>query len=89
MRGYLYVADPEGREIPGSRRSLAGVERGTGQFAAIEAELQRTAGDDCTVRYSETERRLRPGDALGLLVFLFVFGSVALGAWQMAGGTVP
>ena len=51
MKGYLYVTDPEGREIAGSRRSLAGVERGTGGFAAIENELKRLAGEDCTVIY--------------------------------------
>jgi hypothetical protein len=32
MKGYLYLTDPEGNEIPGSRRSLANVERGTGGF---------------------------------------------------------
>ena len=53
MRGYLYVADPEGNEIPGSRRSLAGVERGTGGFAAIENELKRLAGENCVVIYRE------------------------------------
>ena len=55
MRGYLYVTDPEGNEIPGSRRSLANVERGSGGFAELENELKRLAGEDCTVRYSETD----------------------------------
>lgn len=53
MRGYLYVADPEGNEIPGSRRSLAGLVRGTGAFADLENELKRLAGEDCTVIYRE------------------------------------
>jgi hypothetical protein len=53
LKGYLYVADPEGREIPGSRRSLAGLVRGTGAFAEIENELKRLAGEDCTVCYCE------------------------------------
>lgn len=53
MNGYLYVADPEGREIPGSRRSLAGLERGSGKFREIEDELKRLAGEGCTVIYCE------------------------------------
>ena len=53
MRGYLYVADPEGNEIPGSRRSLAGFERGSGKFREIEDELKRLAGEDCTVIYRD------------------------------------
>jgi len=52
LTGYLYIADPDGREIPGSRRSLDGLERGTGAFAEIENELKRLAGEDCTVMYS-------------------------------------
>jgi hypothetical protein len=52
VKGYLYVADPEGREIPGSRRSLANVERGDGRFTAIENELKRLASEDCTVCYA-------------------------------------
>ena len=55
QRGYLYIADPEGNEIPGSRRSLANVERGTGQFAALENELKRMAGEGCTVIYRDGE----------------------------------
>jgi hypothetical protein len=53
IKGHLYIADPEGREIPGSRRSLEGLERGTGQFAAIENELKRLAGEDCVVIYCD------------------------------------
>jgi hypothetical protein len=55
LKGYLYVRDPAGREIPGSQRSLERVERGTGDFAAIEAELVRLAGEDCTVCFSEID----------------------------------
>jgi hypothetical protein len=51
LKGYLYVADREGREIPGSRRSLAGVERG--EVAAIENELKRLAGEGCEVVFRE------------------------------------
>jgi hypothetical protein len=56
LKGYLYVADPEGNEIPGSRRSLAHVERGTGAFAELENEMKRQAGEDCTICFSEAER---------------------------------
>jgi hypothetical protein len=53
MTPYLYLADPEGNEIPGSRRSLEGIERGTGQFAALENELKRKAGEGCEVVFRE------------------------------------
>jgi hypothetical protein len=53
MKGYLYLTDPEGNEIPGSRRSLANVERGTGGFAKLENELKRLSGEGCEVIYVE------------------------------------
>lgn len=51
--GFLYIVDEEGNEIPGSRRSLAHVERGTGGFRALRYELKRLAGEGCEVVYSE------------------------------------
>lgn len=48
MRHYLYVADAEGREVPGSRRSIDACET-RDQLAKIEAELQAASGEDCTV----------------------------------------
>lgn len=49
MRYYLYVADPEGREIPGSRRSLANC-RSREAYARLRDELRRVSGDECDVR---------------------------------------
>jgi hypothetical protein len=85
MQGYLYVADPEGREIPGSRRSLAGLERGTGQFAEIENELKRLAGEECVVIYSEDKGRLSgpTRQLLGGLAMLACLG-LAIRLWAGA-----
>lgn len=81
MRGYLYVADENGAEIAGSRRSLANVRRGDGQFRALEAELKRLAAEDCTVRYSETEKLIGAaknagGVALGLIFLVAVVSAL-------------
>ncbi len=60
MRGYLYIVDEAGDEIPGSRRCLSTVED-LAQLAALRFELQRAAGEGCLVLDSEIDRR--PGSA--------------------------
>lgn len=48
MQHYLYVTDIEGREVPGSRRSIDRVST-RDQVAAIEADLAAKMGDGCSI----------------------------------------
>lgn len=55
MERWLYITDCEGREIPGSRRSLDGC-RSIQDIMRVEAELRRVMGEDCEVRDSAYAR---------------------------------
>lgn len=55
MRGYLYVADEGGIEIPGSRRYLAECSS-RDQYQIVYRELEALAGDGCIVLDSEQDR---------------------------------
>jgi hypothetical protein len=48
MRHYLYVTDIEGREVPGSRRSIDRTSS-CDQVAAIEADHAAKMGDGCSI----------------------------------------
>ena len=56
VKGYLFVADESGKEIPGSRRYLAHC-RSREEYQAILRELEAAAGDGCMVLDSEKDRR--------------------------------
>lgn len=57
MKGYLFVADESGREIPGSRRYLAHC-GSRADYLAIMRELEAAAGEGCSVLDSEQDRRV-------------------------------
>ncbi|WP_151973581.1 hypothetical protein [Erythrobacter sp. EC-HK427] len=48
MRHYLFVTDPEGNEIAGSRRSIDHCETRE-QLAAIERALASASGEGCSI----------------------------------------
>lgn len=48
MRRWLYAVDEEGKEIPGSRRSLDGC-RCWQDIYRIEGELRRLIGEGCEI----------------------------------------
>lgn len=56
MTGYLYIVDEAGTEIPGSRRSLATCQS-RADYQRLRSELERAAGDGCSVMDSEMDRR--------------------------------
>ena len=55
MKGCLFVADESGKEIPGSRRSLAHCQS-RAHYRAILHELEAAAGEGCMVVDSEQDR---------------------------------
>lgn len=56
MQHYLYITDIEGREVPGSRRSIDRVSS-RDQVAAIEADLAAKMGDGCSTEDNVNDRR--------------------------------
>lgn len=55
MKGYLYVINETGAEVPGSRRSLDACQN-LGELAAVRRELESKMGEDCLVLDSEVDR---------------------------------
>lgn len=51
-RGYIYVADESGAEIPGSRRSTADCAT-VEDYRKLWRKLEEQAGEGCTVQHSE------------------------------------
>ncbi len=56
MDRYFYVVDQDGREIPGSRRSLDYC-RDWREIRAVEMELRSQIGEDCEIRDSVLDER--------------------------------
>jgi len=56
VKGYLYVADESGKEIPGSRRYLARCSSRS-DYQAVLRELEAAAGEGCMVLDSEQDRQ--------------------------------
>jgi hypothetical protein len=51
-RGYIYVADESGNEVPGSRRSLTRC-KSIDDARRLWLELEAKAGDGCVVKHSD------------------------------------
>ncbi|GEM_PF-1901914 len=50
--GFIYVQDGEGREIPGSRRTLSDLQS-VEEYRDLWFALERQAGEGCMVQHSE------------------------------------
>jgi hypothetical protein len=49
LPGYLVVIDPDGAEVPGSRRDVT--DRTREEALKVRAELERAMGPDCHVEF--------------------------------------